>query len=148
MLRIALVCFSFATLLFGQFDAGGFATGLSGRYGPALDRQTFEPKPGIEMIVDYASNGHVCRIQLPAVAPEKDRPNVTSPRGLEEFLAELVPMNLRGKEVMRFSSQMGLTAVESVQYENVTISVMSPPENQGHVTVTFRGESCRNEAFR
>jgi hypothetical protein len=148
MLRVAFLFISSVAVLFGQFDAGGFAMDLRAKYGPPLDRQTFEPKPGIEMIVDYASNGHVCRIQLPAVAPEKDQPNVTGPRGLEEFLAELVPMSLRGKEVRRMSQQMGLVSVQTVQYESVTISVMSPPENQGHVTVTFRGESCRNEAFR
>jgi hypothetical protein len=142
MLRIA-VFFWFAALVFGQFDAGGFATDLRTKYGPALDRQTFEPKPDIEMVVDYASNGHVCRIQLPAVAPEKDRPNVTSPRGLEEFLAELVPVSLRGKEVNRVIQAMGAISISSVQYENVTISVMSPIEN-GRATVSFRGESCRN----
>ncbi len=148
MLRIALALFSFAGVLCGQFDAGGFAADMRGRYGPPLNRQTFEPKPGIEMIVDYAANGHVCAIQLPAVAPEKDQPNTTSRRGLEEFLTELLPVSLRGKEVGRMSQQMGTISISSVQYENVTISVMSPIENRGSVTVSFRGESCGNQAFR
>jgi hypothetical protein len=148
MLRIGVFFFSFAALLFGQFDASGFATDLRAKYGPPLDRQTFEPKPGIEMVVDYASNGHVCRIQLPAVAPEKDRPNVSSPRGLEEFLSELVPMSLRGKELGRMSQQMGASSVSVIEYESVMIAVSSQGDRRTGVSVSFRGESCRNEAFR
>src|SRR5580704_13824475 len=115
MIRIPFLFFGLTAALFGQFDAAGFATDLRTKYGPPLNRQTFEPKPGIEMIVDYAANGHICMIQLPALAPEKDRPNVASRRGLEEFLAELVPVSLRGKEMGRMMQSMGAISVLSVQ---------------------------------
>ncbi len=140
MLRTGFLFLAMTAALFGQFDPAGFATGLYGKFGPPLNRQTFEARVGIEMIVDYAANGHVCRIQLPAIAPEQDQPNTISRKGLQDFLAELLPVSLRGKELRRMSAAMGAISMSSIEYENVTISEIL--ERPGTVTVSFKGESC------
>lgn len=61
-----------------------------------LARETFIPRPGIEMVVAYAANTRVCRIQLPAMAPSR-QPGVESAQATEDFLLELVPLAMRGK---------------------------------------------------
>src|SRR5579864_7501326 len=58
---------------FAQIDGARFAGDLRNKYGPPLARETFVARPGLEMVVDYAANGHVCRIQLPPIAPGREK---------------------------------------------------------------------------
>ena len=67
-------------------------------------------------------------------------------RQMYAFLAELVPDSMRGQEIRRMSSQMGLISIQSVEYEHVTISETQtgqPYDPANSITVTFTSENCR-----
>lgn len=129
----------FISPAFAQIDGTKFATDLRMKYGPALPRETFVVRPGIEMIVDYASNGHVCKIQLPPIGPSPG-PGVVNGRAIDEITLELVPMALRGKEVGRLMEAMGMNSVAVVQYENVNIAEAFQAQRRTGVTISFNGE--------
>jgi hypothetical protein len=97
------------------------------------------------MVVDYAANGNVCRIQLPAIAPESSRPGVESVRAMDDFILGLAPLALRGKELRRWASTMGQVSLLTVEYENISISRMSQGATPGGVTVTFKAEQCQDQ---
>jgi len=132
----------FVSSAFGQIDGARFASELRAKYGPALARETFMARPGMEMIVDFAANGDVCRIQLPPIAPGREA-GVQSGQAMDEFVAELVPSAMRGKELRRFLEASGLPSLRSVEYENVTISESFQGKRRTAVTVTFKHEDCR-----
>jgi hypothetical protein len=135
----ALVTFAFSA--FAQFDAGGFATDLRAKYGPPLVREVFAIPAG-EMAVDYATSGHVCRINLPGIGPEEGHSGVSSPKGIDDFLLKLLPLTMRGKELRQMAFQTGLTSVWTTEYENVTISAASNGQGRTGVTVIFTNEKC------
>lgn len=139
--RVFAVLVTFAFSASAQFDAGGFATDLSATYGPPLVRKVFAIPAG-EMAVDYATSGHVCRIYLPGIGPEEGRPRVSSPRGIDDFLLNLLPLTLRGKELRQMAYQMGVASIVATEYENVTISAASNGQGPTGVTVTFTNEKC------
>jgi hypothetical protein len=132
---------TFACSAFAQFDAGGFATDLRAKYGPPLVREVFAIPAG-EMAVDYATSGHVCRINLPGIGPEEGHPGVSSPKGIDDFLLKLLPLTMRGKELRQMAFQMGVASVSSTEYENVTISAASNGQGPTGVTVIFTNEKC------
>ena len=113
--------FGFTLSAFAQVDGARFASDLRTKYGPPLARETFTVRTGIEMVVDHAANGHVCKIQLPPVGPGRD-PGVISTQAIDEFISELVPMTVRGKELRRWAEIFGLPSMSAVEYENVTIA--------------------------
>src|ERR1700682_2734544 len=95
--RLFTIC-SFCILpAHAQIDASS----LRAKYGPPLAKETFIPRPGIEMDVEYAPNTHVCRIQLPPIAPSRE-PSVESTQAIDDFLMELAPLAMRGKELRRW----------------------------------------------
>ena len=103
------------------------------------------PKPGIEIVVDYAANGNVCRIQLPPVAPSADS-RVITPQAIDDFLTELIRPSLRGKELRRFAMVSGLVSIVFAQYENVTISESFQGTERTRVTVLFPKDDCRDHS--
>lgn len=140
---LAICGFGFALSAFAQIDGSRFASDLRAKYGPAIARETFTARPGIEMIVDYAANGHVCRIQLPPVAPGPE-PGLQTGQAVYDFLAELVPLIMRGKEMGRATAAVGAPSVSMVQYENVTISESLQGRRRTGITVTFANEKCQD----
>ena len=132
---------AFTLPAFAQFDASRFASDLRASYGPALARQVFKIPAG-EMAVDYAPNGHVCKIQLPAMAPEEGRPTVLSTKALDDFLLKLLPLTIRGKELRQMHEQMSLASVLWTEYENVTISESFHGSDRTGVSVKFTNEKC------
>jgi hypothetical protein len=137
----------FALSAFGQFDGAAFANDLRAKYGPPLAREMFTVRPGLEMTVNYAANGHVCRIELPPVAPGPDA-RVTGTHAIDEFLSELVPVAMRGKELMRSDQAFGAPSVRMVRYQNVTIGELFQGGKRTGVTVTFTKETCRDPTAR
>jgi hypothetical protein len=133
----------FAVSVSAQFDADKFAAGLRANYGPPLTREVFVVPAG-EMVVDYAANGHACRIQLPAIGPEEGRPNVRTAKGVDDFLLKLLPLSTRGKELGKMYEQFGLAAVLITNYENVTISEALQGQTRTGVTAIFTKEQCRD----
>jgi len=143
-LRLLAIFVGFALSAFGQIDGAAFAADLRAKYGPPLARETFAGRPGIEMIVDYAANGHVCTIQLPPIGPGPE-PGVKTTRAVDDFLLELVPPAMRGKELGRLATFMGAPSVSVVEYENVTIAEALQGQRRTGVTVVFKKEKCRDQ---
>jgi len=140
------VFFMLTTLILSvsaQVDGGKFASDLRAKFGAPLARETFVAPNGIEMIVDYAANGHVCRMQLPPIAPSTTQSGVKTPLALDEFLMELVPMAMRGKEMGHLYEMMSRASQSVVEYENVTISESLIDSRRTGVTVAFKNETCR-----
>jgi hypothetical protein len=135
---------AFALPAFAQIDGPGFANNLRAKYGPPLARETFIVRPNFEMVVEYAANGHVCRIQLPPVAPGPE-PGVKTTQAVDDFLGELVPLTMRGKELMSTVEAVGAPSFSTVRYENVTITESMQDLRRTKVTVTFRNEECRTQ---
>ena len=120
------------SLAFAQIGGSEFANGLRAKYGPPLPRETFVVRPDFEMVVDYAANGHVCRIQVPP-AP-----------GAKDFLLELVPLTMRGKELETIMESTGGHSATTIRYENVAIREMVRGQ-PGGIMVMFRNEECRKQ---
>jgi hypothetical protein len=126
--------------IFAQ-DAVLFSSDLRAKYGPPRSRETFQPKPGVEMVVDYAANGHVCRIHLPPIAPSKD-PTVITPQAIDDFVNELVPPAMRGKEIGRMMEALGRASVKITQFERVSISESYDGDGRTGVAIAFTKEKC------
>jgi len=131
-LRLLVAVSMLVSSAFAQTDWAGFAAGLRSKYGPPLLRETFIPKPGIEMAVDYAANGNVCRVQLPPTAPD-------------DFLLELIPLSMRGKELGKMVEMFGVNSIRIIEYENVAISESYHGDQRTGVTVSFPKEQCRDK---
>lgn len=141
--RLLATFVGFTVIAFAQIDGAKFTSDLRTKFGPPLARETFTVRPGIEMVVDYAANGHVCKIQLPPVAPRRDDPAVSSPQAIDDFISELVPLAMRGKELRRSASILGVNSVLTVEYENIAIAEMSQGQKRIGVTVAFTKETCQ-----
>jgi hypothetical protein len=135
-------CIGFAVSLPAQFDTDKFTAGLRANFGPPLAREVFLVPAG-EMVVDYAVNGHACRIQLPAVGPEEGT-NVRSPKAVDDFLLKLLPLSMRGKGLGKMAEGMSLQSVLITHYENVTISEFLTGQRRTGMTVTFTKEKCQD----
>jgi hypothetical protein len=139
---LPLCFFGIVCSAFAQTDANLFASDLRAKYGPPLAREIFLAPPG-EMIVDYSASGHVCRIQLPPIGPHSRQPGVKSTQAVDDFLLELVPLKMRGKELMRRMMSSGLPSVSVVEYENVVIAEGLQGTQRTEITVTFRNQDCQ-----
>ena len=100
------------------------------------------------MIVDYGVGNQVCKLMLPALMPtnEKVRRASEMKQRMSEFLMELVPDSMRGKEAGQLTSVMSLTSQTSVEYEHVTISELKHADRplNDTLTVTFKNDNCKN----
>jgi hypothetical protein len=141
-LRLPATFIGLALYALAQIDGAKFASDLHTKYAPPLARETFSVPAG-EMVIDYAANGHVCKIQLPPAGPDAQRPGVTSTQAVDDFLLELVPLTTRGKELRRWSASTGMNFTLAVEYENVVIAEGHRNEQtRTGVTVTFLKEQC------
>ena len=95
---------------------------------------------------NYATSGKVCRFQLPSMGPDPRRPGVESTRAVDDFILELVPLTLRGKELRRGTMSTGLHSVSMVEYENVVIAEAHAGQERTGVTVTFTAETCQDQS--
>ena len=98
-----------------------------------------------EMVVDYATNGNICRIHLPSMGPEEGQPGVSSTKAVDDFVLKLVPLTLRGKELRRMAQITGLHSVSTIEYENVVIAEGLLGLERIGVTVSFTAEKCQDQ---
>jgi hypothetical protein len=129
-----------ASSAFAQLDS--FT--LHAKYGAPLDRETFTIRPGIEMVVDYGPSRQVCRIQVPSGMHIVDTvpPGAITKKEVDEVLAEVVPLSIRGKEVNRMSMTTGGHSMVAAEYEHVTIAESKNGDIGSGITVTFKDLSC------
>jgi hypothetical protein len=146
MLRISrLALLSFAGL--GCAMAQLSSSGLRAKFGPPVDRETFHVPPGFDVVVDYAPGMSVCQVQVPSLMPsdEKVRNPEEMSRRMHEFLADLIPASIRGKEVNGYVMVNGVSYLSYVEYENVTISEPHPDGERfgaSTITVRFKRPNC------
>jgi hypothetical protein len=142
--RLLTVFVGFAISAFAQIDGPKFAADLHVQFGAPLARQTFLIPAG-EMVVDYATNGNVCRIKLPSMGPDDRQPGVRSTKAIDDFILKLVPLTLRGKELRRMQGSSGLSSISWVEYEKVLVAEASSEGRRTEVTVKFVAEKCQDQ---
>lgn len=107
---------------------------------------------GFDLIVDYGAGNQVCTLLLPALMPTNEKvSNADQMRQrMYEFLAELAPPSMRGKELRRIALHSGTFSLLSVEYEQVVISEArhgtEPFSKNNTITVTFQNENCKRPA--
>jgi hypothetical protein len=143
-LRLLAAFAGFTMSALAQIDGAKFAADVRAKYGAPLSRQTFKIPAG-EMVVDYATNGNICRIRLPSMGPEEGQPGVSSTKALDDFVLKLVPLTLRGKELRRMAESTGLHSVSTIEYQNVVIAEGSLGRERIGVTVSFTTEKCQDQ---
>ena len=103
---------------------------------------------GFDLVVDYGPNGYVCRLQVPALMPTTEQVSdiAVMNRRMYDFLSELVPDSMRGKEIGRMISFMGAASIQSIEYEHVMINqpnTRHPFSDDNVITVTFTNQNCQ-----
>src|SRR5262245_30595546 len=110
-----LCCMSFLPSATPQIDS----TALRAKLRPPLNRDAFALPAACDLIVDYSARGRVCQMQMPALMPT-DAPATNASdmkKAMYNFLAELVPSSIRGKEKMRSVAMMGVPSIVMTDYE-------------------------------
>jgi hypothetical protein len=127
-----------------QFDSEA----LRAKFGAPLNRETFHVPQGFDLTVDYGAAYKVCKLEVPAEPPPL--PNESGPfnarQRMQNFLADLVPDSMRGKELRRaaasagaFSGTGAFSGVSWTEYEHVTISQSNSGRNDTIVVIFHTG---------
>jgi len=145
LVQLLVCCFSFAVPAVAQLDS----TALRMKSGTPLNRETFHMPAGFDLIVDYGSSNQVCRLQVPALMPTTEQVSNSEvmKQRMYDFLGELVPASMRGKELRRMSQAMGLVSLFSIEYEHVTVrelQIGQPFSQDNTITVTFENDGCHS----
>jgi hypothetical protein len=137
---LTICCLGFALPAIAQLNSSA----LRSKYGPPLNRETFHMPAGFDLIVDYDAGNQVCKMKVPALMPtdEQVANAAVMKQRMYEFLADLVPAAMRGKELRRGAFMSGLSSMSSVEYEHVTIHELQyaaqPFARDNTITVTFK----------
>jgi hypothetical protein len=141
--RFAICFLPLALPAAAQLDSSA----LRAKYGSPLNRETFRLPQGFDLIVDYGAGNQVCRLLVPALMPAHGQVSRASEmkQRMYNFLADLVPGSMRGKEIGRMMETMGAISISWIEYEHVTISESQhadsfAPDNT--ITVTFKTDGC------
>jgi len=140
MSRFFLCCLLFALPAAAQLDSAA----LRAKFGAPLNRETFHMPQGFDLIVDYGAGNQVCKLEVPSeMPPQPDVSGTFNPKQqMQDFLADLVPDSIRGKELSRLSEQFGLAWASIVEYEHVTIVETGHGDTRNPTTVRFKTEGC------
>jgi hypothetical protein len=130
--------------VFAQLDSST----LRAKLGQPLHQETFRMPAGFDVVVDYGISTQVCKLEVPAMMPSDPAAKISSGTELRQrmhdFLGDLVPASVRGKDGGTMLFQMGLISLMTTEYENVTISEVqngSQPES-GTITIRFKNVGC------
>src|ERR1017187_7776476 len=137
---LAICGFGFALSAFAQIDSSRFASDLRAKYGPPLARETFTARPGMQLRREWPRMQN----RTPPVGPGRE-PGVKTGQAVDDFLLELAPLTMRGKELQKFYQAMGALSMSSVEYENVIISESLQGSRRTGITVLFRNEACQDQ---
>lgn len=144
---MAICCLGFTLPAAAQLDSSA----LRAKLGAPLNRETFHLPAGFDLIVDYAAGQQVCRLTVPALMPTDENEKVSNStvmnQKMHDFLADLVPLAARGKEVGRHLMMMGTISVSAIEYEHVGIHETQhadqPFSSDNTITVTFKDNPCQ-----
>jgi hypothetical protein len=139
-MRLALGCLLLALPALAQLDSST----LRAKFGTPLNRETFHMPQGFDLTVDYGTGNQVCKLTVPADPPPP--PNTSGGfngrQKMQDFLADLVPASMRGKELNRFMASMGAVSTSWTEYEYVTIFQSESGRNDT-IQVSFNDPACR-----
>ncbi len=144
-LVFAMCCLGLALPAMAQLDSYA----LRAKFGLPLNRETFHIPPGFDLVVDYGASNQACKLEVPALMPTDERVQNTAvmKQRMYDFLAEVAPASMRGKELMRGATQMGLATMSWIEYENITISEFQHGDqafSKDHtIRVTFKSYDCQ-----
>ncbi len=136
-MRLALGYLLLALPALAQLDSAG----LHARFGAPLTRETYHLPQGFDLTVDYNTENQVCKLAVPAeMPPQPNASGALNPRRqMQDFLADLVPDSMRGKELRRFQGTTGAySTFTGTEYEHVTIS-----GGKDTIAVIFHNGACR-----
>jgi hypothetical protein len=141
--RLLICCVSFSLPAIAQLDSST----LRAKFGAPMNRETFHIPSGFDLVVDYGAGNQVCKLQVPALMPTNETVSnaLVMKQRMYDFLAELVPAPIRGKELRRSASVMGTMSVSFVEYEHITISEFQRADQwsgDNTITVTFKNDAC------
>lgn len=79
---------------------------------------------------------------------EKVQNSAVMKQRMYDFLDELVPASMRGRELGRMAQQMGTISLVSVDYEYVTVSELQVgnQHDRGTITLRFKSYDCQRQA--
>lgn len=140
-LTVLFICLG--STAFGQIDTEATSADLRAKYGRPIAREIFVPRVGLEVVVDYGESGRVCRIQLPAMAPT-GQSGVQSTGAVDEFLAEMIPLRARGKELRSWNFTSGINGALTTEYENISITETRQGQTRTGMTVAIKRPECSN----
>lgn len=129
---------------FAQLDS---AT-LRAKFGQPANRETFHHAAGFDLVVDYGADHQVCQLEVPQLMPTDAKiSNLDEMRKrMDEFLLELVPDSVRGKELFRGMSSAGAISVSIIDYEHVSISAVQSANDvfpKDPTRVMFKTPGCQ-----
>jgi hypothetical protein len=131
---------------FAQLDSST----LRAKLGQPLNRETFRMPAGFDLIVDYGSIGQVCKLEVPAVMPHETAKvwnDTVQKQRMYDFLADLVPASVRGKQSGGLTEVFSLTSLSTVEYENVSvieIQTGTQAESKDNtITIRFKNAGCQ-----
>jgi len=136
----AICCLGFTLPAVAQLNSSA----LRSKYGPPLNRETFHMPEGFDLVVDYDAANQACKMVVPALMPTNAKVSNSEEmkKRMYDFLADLVPAAMRGKELRRGAFMSGMISISSVQYEHVTIDELQyanqPFGRDNTITVTFK----------
>jgi hypothetical protein len=103
---------------------------------------------GFDLVVDYGANSQVCTLQVPALMPTTESVSYSTVRKqrMYQFLSELLPDSIRGKELMQGTISPGAMSIIFIEYENVFVSELDagPFNHDNTITITFKWNDCRS----
>jgi hypothetical protein len=136
----AICCLGFAMPVVAQLDSSA----LRSKYGLPLNRETFHMPAGFDLVVDYDAANQACKMVVPALMPSNAKVGNSEEmkKRMYDFLVDLVPAAMRGKELRRGAFMSGLSSMSSVEYEHITIHEFQyanqPFGRDNTITVTFK----------
>lgn len=100
---------------------------------------------GFDLVVDYDAANQACKLEVPALMPTAEKVSNADEmkRRMYDFLADLIPAAMRGKEL----GKLMVGIVSFVEYEHVTIGELQhanqPFGRDNTITVTFKNCETR-----
>ena len=144
----AVCCLGFALPAVAQLNSSA----LRSKYGPPLNRETFHMPEGFDLVVDYDAANKACKMVVPARMPTNAKVGNSEEmkKRMYDFLADVVPAAMRGKELGRSGFMSGMISISSVQYEHVTINELQYANQPfgADNTITLTLKDCETQPLR
>ena len=120
---------------------------LRAKYGAPLNRETFQVRPNIEMVVNYGPNGQLFRIELPPGENMRGEvpANIATTQQVDEVIAEVVPLSVRGRETNRGSFMSGMNSMTMTDYEHVSLIAGYHGDTRTRISIIFKDAACRSD---